>query len=100
MPVLVAIWGFVGGVFGVAFVVAFYLLVDADGIVRAMVRLFPRPERARVRDAFRRAGEKVSAWLAGQFLLGAIIGATAAASVSGSWACRTTSWPSSQQSAS
>ena len=78
--VLSAIWGFVGGVFGVLtiLIVAFYLLVDADGIVRAMVRLFPRPERARVRDAFRRAGEKVSAWLAGQLLLGAIIGTTAA----------------------
>jgi predicted PurR-regulated permease PerM len=77
--VLLAIWGFVGGVFGVVtiLIVAFYLLVDAEGIVRAMVRLFPRPERARVRDAFRRAGEKVSAWMAGQLLLGAIIGTTA-----------------------
>jgi predicted PurR-regulated permease PerM len=78
--VVSAIWGFVGGVFGVLtiLIVAFYLLVDADGMVRAMVRLFPRPERARVRDAFRRAGAKVSAWLAGQLLLGAIIGTTAA----------------------
>lgn len=75
-----AIWGFVGGVFGVVtiLIVAFYLLVDAEGIVRAMVRLFPRQERTRVRDAFGRAGEKVSAWLAGQLLLAAIIGATAA----------------------
>jgi len=78
--VLSAIWGFVGGVFGVVtiLIVAFYLLVDADNIVRAMVRLFPRQERSRVRDAFRRAGEKVSAWLAGQLLLAAIIGVTAA----------------------
>ena len=78
--VLSAIWGFVGGVFGVVtiLIVAFYLLIDADNLVRAMVRLFPRQERARVRDAFRRAGEKVSAWLAGQLLLGAIIGTTAA----------------------
>jgi predicted PurR-regulated permease PerM len=75
-----AIWGFVGGVFGVVtiLIVAFYLLVDAEGIVRAMVRLFPRQERTRVRDAFGRAGEKVSAWLAGQLLLAGIIGATAA----------------------
>jgi predicted PurR-regulated permease PerM len=75
-----AIWGFVGGVFGVLtiLIVAFYLLVDAEGIVRAMVRLFPRAERARVRDAFQRAAGKVSAWLAGQLLLGAIIGTTAA----------------------
>ncbi|HKH73570.1 MAG TPA: AI-2E family transporter [Vicinamibacterales bacterium] len=78
--VLAAIWGFVGGVFGVVtiLIVTFYLLIDADDMVRAMVRLFPRQERARVRDAFRRAGEKVSAWLAGQLLLGAIIGTTAA----------------------
>lgn len=78
--VVAAIWGFVGGIFGVVtiLIVAFYLLVDAENIVRAMVRMFPRPERARVRDAFRRGGEKVSAWLAGQLLLGAIIGTTAA----------------------
>jgi len=77
--VLLAIWGFVGGVFGVVtiLIVAFYLLLDADNMVRAMVRLFPRSERARVKDAFRRAGEKVSAWMAGQLLLGAIIGTTA-----------------------
>jgi len=75
-----AIWGFVGGIFGVVtiLIVAFYLLVDAENIVRAAVRLFPRQERARVRDASRRAGEKVSAWMAGQLLLGAIIGTTAA----------------------
>jgi predicted PurR-regulated permease PerM len=78
--VVSAVWGFVGGVFGLVtiLIVAFYLLVDAENIVRALVRMFPRPERARVRDAFRRAGEKVSAWLAGQLLLGAIIGSTAA----------------------
>jgi predicted PurR-regulated permease PerM len=78
--VLGAIWGFVGGIFGIVtiLIVAFYLLVDAENIVRAVVRLFPRPERGRARDAFRRAGEKVSAWMAGQLLLGAIIGTTAA----------------------
>jgi len=78
--VLSAIWGFVGGVFGLLtiLIVAFYLLIDADNIVRAMVRLFPRQERARVRDASERAGAKVSAWMAGQLLLGAIIGTTAA----------------------
>jgi predicted PurR-regulated permease PerM len=78
--VVSAIWGFVGGVFGVVtiLIVTFYVLIDAENIVRALVRLFPRPERARVRDALRRAGEKVSAWMAGQLLLGAIIGTTAA----------------------
>lgn len=78
--VVSAIWGFVGGIFGIVtiLIVAFYLLIESDNIVRAVVRLFPRPERARVRDAFRRAGEKVSAWMAGQLLLAAIIGTTAA----------------------
>lgn len=78
--VVAAIWGIVGGVFGVLtiVIVAFYLLVDAQGIVRTLVRLFPRHERARADDALHRAAEKVSAWLAGQLLLGAIIGASAA----------------------
>jgi predicted PurR-regulated permease PerM len=78
--VVSAIWGFVGGLFGVVtiLIVAFYVLVDAENIIRALVRLFPRPERARVRDALGRAGDKVSAWMAGQLLLGAIIGTTAA----------------------
>jgi predicted PurR-regulated permease PerM len=75
-----AVLGFVGGLFGVVtiVIVAFYLLVDAENIVRAMVRLAPRHERARVNHAFHRVAEKVSAWLAGQLLLGAIIGTTAA----------------------
>jgi predicted PurR-regulated permease PerM len=78
--VLSAIWGFVGGIFGVVtiLIVAFYLLIDAEDIVRTIVRLLPRQERGRARDAFRRAGDKVSAWMAGQLLLGAIIGSTAA----------------------
>ncbi|HLG55741.1 MAG TPA: AI-2E family transporter [Vicinamibacterales bacterium] len=78
--VLAALSGLVGGLFGLLtiLIVAFYLLVDSAGIVRTMVRLFPRPDRARVDQAFHRAAEKVSAWLAGQLLLGAIIGTTAA----------------------
>lgn len=79
-PVIAAISGFVGGVFGLVtiLIVTFYLLLDADAIVRTLVRLFPRHERARANDAFRRVSDKVSAWLAGQLLLGAIIGLTAA----------------------
>jgi predicted PurR-regulated permease PerM len=78
--VVSALWGFVGGLFGIVtiLIVTFYFLVDEDNIARALVRLFPRQERARVRDASRRAGEKVSAWMAGQLLLGLIIGTTAA----------------------
>ena len=59
-------------------VLAFYLLVDGDGLVRLFVRLFAPENRARVEDACRRVTNKVSAWLGGQLLLGTIIGTTAA----------------------
>jgi predicted PurR-regulated permease PerM len=55
-----------------------YLLLEADNIVAAFLRLFPRSERARVHDACRDVATKVSAWLGGQLLLAAIIGTTAA----------------------
>jgi predicted PurR-regulated permease PerM len=75
-----AIWGFVGGIFGVVtiLILAFYLLVDADAIVRTFLRLFPPARRPRVQDACKRVAVKVSAWLAGQLLLAGIIGTTAA----------------------
>jgi predicted PurR-regulated permease PerM len=75
-----AVWGFVGGVFGVItmLVLAFYLLVDSTGIVNVFVRLFPREKRAQVDSACRRVTLKISAWLGGQLLLGVIIGSTAA----------------------
>jgi predicted PurR-regulated permease PerM len=75
-----AVWGFVGGVFGLItiLVLAFYLLVDSSGLVRLIVRLFPREKRIQVDDACRRVTNKVSAWLGGQLLLAGIIGSTAA----------------------
>ncbi len=78
--VLGAFWGFVGGLFGVVtiLILAFYLMVDSKSIVRTFVRLFPRAERERVRDACERVATKVSAWLAGQLLLAGIIGGSAA----------------------
>jgi predicted PurR-regulated permease PerM len=47
-----AIWGFIGGVFGLVtiLILAFYFLLDADRIVKTFVKLFPRTERARVED--------------------------------------------------
>jgi predicted PurR-regulated permease PerM len=44
---------------------------------RNFVDLFPKSERSRVEDASRRISSKVSAWLAGQLALAAIIGTTA-----------------------
>ena len=78
--ILAAVWGFVGGVFGLVtiLILAFYLLVDAEKFVYMFVRLFPRSERSRVEHACRRVSGKVSAWLGGQLLLAAIIGSTAA----------------------
>ena len=78
--VVTAVWGFVGGVFGLVtiLILAFYLLVDADNLVRTFVRLFPQADRPRVEDACRRVSGKVSAWLGGQLLLAAIIGGSAA----------------------
>jgi predicted PurR-regulated permease PerM len=78
--VLGAVWSFVGGLFGLLtiLILAFYLLVDSQSLVRTFVRLFPADERRRVEDACRRVSTKVSAWLAGQLLLAAIIGSTAA----------------------
>ena len=75
-----AVWGFVGGVFGLItiLVLAFYLLVDSSGLVHVFVRLFPPEKRGQVQDACRRVTNKVSAWLGGQLLLATIIGSTAA----------------------
>jgi len=78
--VVAAVSGFIGGIFGLIaiLILAFYLLVDAGNLVRLFVRLFPPAERPRVEDACLRVTHKVSAWLGGQLLLGAIIGTTAA----------------------
>jgi len=78
--VIGAIWGFVGGIFGLVtiLILAFYLMLDADRFMRTFVRLFPRGERRRVEDACLRISNKVSAWLGGQLLLAGIIGGTAA----------------------
>lgn len=78
--VVAAILGFVGGIFGLVtiLILAFYLLLDADNLVRLFVRLFPAAEQPRVEDACRRVTHKVSGWLGGQLLLAGIIGSTAA----------------------
>lgn len=75
-----AMFGFVGGVFGLLtmLVLTFYFLVDSSGLVNVFMRLFPREKRPQIEDACLRVTNKVSAWLAGQLLLGGIIGGTAA----------------------
>jgi predicted PurR-regulated permease PerM len=78
--VVQALWGVVGGVAGLftILILAFYFLVDSDGIVRTFVRLFPARNRKRVYEACNTVTAKVSAWLGGQLLLAGIIGSSAA----------------------
>jgi predicted PurR-regulated permease PerM len=78
--IMTALWGFFGGVVGVAtiLILTFYLLIEADGLVAGFVRLFPRDRRARVAGVAHDIARKVAAWLAGQFLLAAVIGVTSA----------------------
>jgi predicted PurR-regulated permease PerM len=77
--VVAGVSGFVGGVFGLVTIpiLTFYLLLEGEAVASAFVRLFPRATRPRVETVCRRAALKVSAWLAGQLLLGAIIALTA-----------------------
>lgn len=72
--------GVIGGAFGLVtiLILTFYLLVDAESIFESFIRLFPRERRDRVANASREVSLKVSAWLGGQLLLGAIIGSSAA----------------------
>lgn len=78
--VLVTIWGFVGGIFGMVTILllTFYLLVDSERVFNLFVRLFPRSQRQRVSNVAAQVAVKVSAWLGGQILLGFIIGVTSA----------------------
>jgi predicted PurR-regulated permease PerM len=75
-----AVAGVVGGLFGLItiLILTFYVLVEADSLRNTMLRLFPRQDRPRVAAASRDITLKVSAWLAGQLLLGGIIGTTSA----------------------
>ncbi len=78
--ILTALWGFLGGVIGIAtiLILTFYLLIEAEALVKAFVRLFPRDRRPWVAAVSRDISRKVSAWLAGQVLLAAVIGVTSA----------------------
>ncbi len=74
--VMGAIWGFVGGIFGIISILllTFYMLVDADRVFSLFVQLFPRRDRNRVSQIGELVAVKISAWLGGQMLLGLIIG--------------------------
>lgn len=78
--VLGAVTGVIGGAFGLLtiLILTFYLLIDSANIFQTFLRLFPREKRTRIAEASREITVRVSAWLTGQLLLGAIIGASAA----------------------
>ena len=71
-----AIAGVVGGLFGFVtiLILTFYMLVDAESLRASCCGCSREQRRARVDAASRDITVKVSAWLGGQLLLGAIIG--------------------------
>jgi predicted PurR-regulated permease PerM len=75
-----AVVGVAGGIVGLLtiLILTFYLLVEAGTLRSLLLQLFPPRRRARVDAATRDITTKVSAWLSGQLLLGAIIGTTSA----------------------
>jgi len=77
---LLTFWGLVGGVIGLISIVilTFYLLVDSESVFHTLVRLFPVERRQQLYTVSRQITVKVSAWLVGQLVLCAIIGATSA----------------------
>ncbi len=74
-----AVSGILGGIVGVLtiLILTFYFLLEADSLVDGVLRFFPRSRRPRIAEMSSRITIKVSAWLTGQLLLGAIIGCTA-----------------------
>lgn len=76
-------WSLFGGVVGVItiLILTFYLLVDSQDLVEGTLRLVAREKRGRIRNAGSRITTKVSAWLAGQLILAAVIGTTTAAAL-------------------
>ena len=77
---IVALWGIVGGLFGVVTILllTFYFLVESETLFDLLVRLFSPAQRPRVSKVGELVAIKVSAWLGGQILLGFIVGITSA----------------------
>ena len=74
-----AVMGVAGGLFGVVtiLILTFYMLVESEAIFDGFIRLFPRERRPQVALVSRDISLKVSAWLGGQLVLGAVIGVSA-----------------------
>lgn len=78
--VFTAVVNVVGGLFGLLtiLILTFYILIEAGSLRSTMLHLFPARERARVDALSRDITVKISAWLGGQLLLGAVIGSSSA----------------------
>jgi len=74
-----AVGNIVGGVVGflTILILTFYFMLEADDLVEGMLKFFPRSRRPWLAELSRSITIKVSAWLTGQLLLGAIIGTSA-----------------------
>jgi predicted PurR-regulated permease PerM len=74
--VMVAVWGLIGGVFGVItiLILSFYFLVEAESLFHYVTRFVPEPQRAKFKVASREAVMKVSAWLRAQLILAGVMG--------------------------
>jgi len=75
-----AVASVIGGLFGflTILILTFYILIEAGNLRLRMLHLFPQHERKRIDAMSQDITVKVSAWLGGQLLLGAIIGTTSA----------------------
>jgi predicted PurR-regulated permease PerM len=78
--ILGTVWGVVGGLIGVftLLILTYYLLVDADAILEAFLRLCPPQNRQMAAQAAREISRKIAAWLGGHLILGAVMGTAAA----------------------
>ena len=75
-----AVASVIGGLFGLLtiLILTFYILIEAGNLRRWMLHLFPAEKRKRVDAVSQDITVKVSAWLGGQLVLGAIIGTSSA----------------------
>lgn len=78
--VFLAVWSFVGGVFGVItmLILSFYFLIEAESLFGYAARFVPAERRGAVAVASREIVAKVSAWLRAQFVLAGVMGVFAA----------------------
>ena len=74
--VLLAIWGLVGGMFGVVtiLILSFYILLEAQSLFDYATRLVPARNREQFITVSHEIVKKVSAWVSAQFILAGIMG--------------------------